>query len=763
MSWRDTIKEIPQEQPSWKNTVREENEVSPEVGFGEAALKSGLQSATFGTSDEIIGAINALARAKEKAQKGEGFLDKISRLYEEERDKERQFLKRAEEEAPVGSLLGGLAGGFVLPGKWLAEGGVIGKQVASAAPKFLGKTIPAMITGGAEAGALYGYGTSEKETLPEQIDDAVSSAKSGAVLGGALGVAGKALGGLGSLIGQASPRIKGAFERGKQGVDITSPGFEKNVIEGIQKESGELAGVLSKEKSAIEKNIASGEKEAFNILQKSKENVSKNIDKLKQETIELLENQKELQKNQNEILYNKGQEHLRDKAIDIEKKLDGVRKDIGKEFDTIESIAMDKNVQINAIPIFNDLSEKLSSANLNEQTINKITNRIKHLNKTIDFKGFQELKREIRNLFDNDNPTIRLIGKKTYGSLNQELETSLRNQNLPELADQLKDTNFRWRTYLDMDNFFESADPLFQKFYGAPKSIKTIEKLAKTEAGSSTLRDQLKDRLSKLMPNLGEAELDEMIKLSENVAATKSSKVEVPGLVEKLSVSPEFSKKQQLLDELKSIKPKELESSELEQINKIIEEASGPESAKQFSEAISKIEAPARKTLIEQFGSTPESVKKKLMTLIPKAGEKFGSFTKQEELQDLLNIYKQNVGPEKAQKMSSKLEEIAQDIELGKTIHQTEPKLGGTSALGTAANTLSAAGTRISNFAGLKVNDLLNATPEQLAVLAKTSNKAVKDILSKLGTRDKVGRQALIFNLMQSPSYRELFDNESKE
>jgi hypothetical protein len=771
----------------WDDSSLEQPQEQEEMGMGTAALLHGLQGATFGTSDEIIGALNAIPEmVTAPRESGEGLLEKYKRLYKQERDVERAHLQQAEEEAPISSLAGGLAGGFALPGKWLAEGGLAATKLlpklaqlgpnAAKLAEVAASPVGKMVTGGAEAGALFGAGASEKEDLSGNISDAISGAKGGAVIGGTLGLAGMGVAKVAPILGKLLTKSEGAigraYKKGRKGVDILAPEFEEQVSKGVTKEADELSGLLGEEQQKIQKTIEAGEKETFDILDKTRSKVNSKLDDIQDNTIGYLENQKQIQTSKIKSGQDKLQKDLEQKAIQLQKDIDEVRIGLGKEYDEIDKLAENSGVQVNSVPIIDTIIEQLGMSGLTDSAIKNIAKKFEPEYGTMDFKSFQSLKRKLKELFDHADPLVSGTAKKAYGASSKAFELTLRKNNLNDLADQIGQTNRRWTIYSGMDDFVTGTrtQKPFNETFATPKTIKTIEKMGLPEAESISMKKQLETRLPEIMPETAPQRLEEMTKLSQDIEAAGKAKVEVPSLEEALAVDKPYQRQQQLLDELKGVKVRDIKAGtpEAQKIADIITEVHGPESSQQFLGAISKLDVPARQTFIKQFGTTPESIKKKILSLVPATGDKLGSLPKQQEIEDLLKIYSEKFGNEKAGQLKTRLEELAKDVELGRTVSgssfgsESFTKPGVAKAV--AGGGLSALGTKVSNIAGLSVHDFLTSTPGKLLeISAKTSNKLIKDILQQAGTRDKAGRQALLFNLMQNPAYREFIQTEESD
>lgn len=195
-----------------------EPEVSEEPSKLESFLRGGLQGATFGTSDEITGAGEAVA----KTIFGDDKLTDILDNYRKYRDESREAYKAAEEANPAtymtGDVLTGIGTGLLTGGAGAVAN--LGRVGARQGLKELAKQ-------GAKHGAAYGLGQSEadltKGELGEVALDTGVGATAGAALGAALPTVTKGAGKLsskvldtvkGSRLGQNFSDAKSLSERG---------------------------------------------------------------------------------------------------------------------------------------------------------------------------------------------------------------------------------------------------------------------------------------------------------------------------------------------------------------------------------------------------------------------------------------------------------------------------------------------------------------------------------------------------------------------
>lgn len=198
----------------------------------EAALRSAAQGATFGLSDEITAG----------AEAGLGYLQGkgLSDTYDKSLEESRAEYKQSEEDYPITSALGGIAGGV---GQAVALTAASGGAAAPAAIGNLGKAIGVlknvvnpiakggvlkkigtMAAAGAAQGGLTALGRSEKKGLA-RTEDLPDGVLSGAVVGGGLSILGQ---GAGKLVKSAGASISKGIDEGKY------PSFFRMIREGAR-------------------------------------------------------------------------------------------------------------------------------------------------------------------------------------------------------------------------------------------------------------------------------------------------------------------------------------------------------------------------------------------------------------------------------------------------------------------------------------------------------------------------------------------------
>jgi hypothetical protein len=146
-------------------------EARPDKGALDAFGRSALQGASFGFFDEAAAALKALAEGRETGRGGPS----LTQRYHANVGEERAQLRAAQEQHPIASTVGQLAGGAVAPGFGLGSAAGLGRGIAGAAAR------------GAGAGILSGAGASEADSVGGVVQDAAKGGLMGAAIGGTVG------------------------------------------------------------------------------------------------------------------------------------------------------------------------------------------------------------------------------------------------------------------------------------------------------------------------------------------------------------------------------------------------------------------------------------------------------------------------------------------------------------------------------------------------------------------------------------------------
>ena len=213
----ETLEEI----DLWQKASAPKAALKPTVGQGEAAIRGGLEGATFGFSDEAAGFLGATRKAIKNRD-----LSSFNRDYENIRDTERDFQRAAADQNPLTYYGSALATGLLVPGGAAKGASSVGQALARGAGI------------GAAQGALTGVGMSEADNFKDMAGDAAK----GAAIGGALGLGTSAV----LRGGDIYRGTKGAIDRAGRYADVAKAGYtqaakevaEKTNIPGVAEGAG---------------------------------------------------------------------------------------------------------------------------------------------------------------------------------------------------------------------------------------------------------------------------------------------------------------------------------------------------------------------------------------------------------------------------------------------------------------------------------------------------------------------------------------------
>jgi hypothetical protein len=170
--------------------------------YKPGAANALLHGLTFGTSDEMLGAMSAVG------DRIGGNRRPFSELYEGRVGEERARLRDAREASPVGSTIADIGGSVFSGGVGAKLGlaalrGIGGAASAAAAPATAAGRVALGAAGGASAGAASGYADGEGSTM-----DRLRSAGRGAAFGG---VAGGVASGIVPMVSAGIRQMRDAF------------------------------------------------------------------------------------------------------------------------------------------------------------------------------------------------------------------------------------------------------------------------------------------------------------------------------------------------------------------------------------------------------------------------------------------------------------------------------------------------------------------------------------------------------------------------
>ena len=267
---------------------------SEDPGQLEALARGTAQGASFGTADELTGAVAGSPTGAFKTIAnllGADYNDADVQAYKQRRDEARAAYKAAEEAHPVTSLVGNIAGGIV-PAAFTGGAGELTNL------QHLAKV-------GALEGAAYGGGQSEAENLGGLAKDTALGGAVGGALGATTGQLGKFLmGNAGDVARGVTPaskavkgvipdlaesklggRLKGFFQAGKEGIDTSSEAAEaaRGVLN--KEEAGKILDVAQKKSEEVGKAIGAKVEAAGPFKPKTLEEVMPQLPQVVQEEV----------------------------------------------------------------------------------------------------------------------------------------------------------------------------------------------------------------------------------------------------------------------------------------------------------------------------------------------------------------------------------------------------------------------------------------------------------------------------------------------
>lgn len=182
-----------------KDPRTQPEEPEEEISKLQSGLSGAAQELSLGFGDEIAGGVSA---AYDKIT---GDDRDISEIYEENRNKVREYFKSAEEQNPGSYLTGQLGGGAA---SLLIPGGALSKAAKLAGAT--GKTATAAkVLSAPVAGAVYGGAAGAGHAESDTVGAALSGAALGAAIPAGLGAAGKVLKGGGTMLGTTLTGVPG--------------------------------------------------------------------------------------------------------------------------------------------------------------------------------------------------------------------------------------------------------------------------------------------------------------------------------------------------------------------------------------------------------------------------------------------------------------------------------------------------------------------------------------------------------------------------
>lgn len=811
MAAEDDWEELPLEQSTrttasqkddWEEVPQEE-----EASFGKSLAETGTgllrgaeQGATLGFADELGAFIDRKIMENELGKMGLES-DQLNAKAQAEKAKQEQDIleanraeyKAAQEAAPIaygtGQLAGSVATGMATGG--LGAGGGIARQSLVSAAE----------------GGLTGYGASEAKTLGEALPEIAT----GTVVGGLAPAAGKyvlapaakmamapvkAVGkSIKNVVGDIGEAeifkdIKKGFNYGEQkGTTLFS---EKPAEEASQKLQGALEeglGVVSKAKQeALEATkqadeiIAAKTKDA----QKKIEQEIANVDALEQQNKKLLQQEKQVFESGKSSDINRLNKEVDKNARELSNKYGTLYKSLGSTRKKIVEELDKQGVKVDTLPFEENLRRLFGDITTDENTGRAVFSNMKNINAAdtqkvgsildsirqyqgeIPYSKIEELKDILQKYaYGRGGLTdeSKIAVKSLYDSMNESINTSLKNQGLENVVTNLEQINKGFRTlYKAQDIGFEKlgAEELisgtgYQKFsrqvgseqytpqFGEQKErlLANIQELMQSSAVSAQQKQELQavlDQATKTSKELTETEAKQFTKELEQIQQP-SKAIDKEAITQEVMGSPEMQSAQQKMAQVQNV-----EQVFGDLLTRGTKEARLPSKALATAEVAG---ADKYASKIAELNKAKEAIKNlapenadELIKKIDDAIEEVGFMSRTGRSIPIGDITSQATGGPRALAVKGASALGVAKRELKEQIKQATPE-----GLKAAARALRSGASGIS---------------KQGAKVGSTTKEAFAQMLDKASENpDKIARAATIYMLLQDPKYREI--TESKE
>lgn len=735
------------------DVVQEHTESEP-ISKMESFGKGIQEGGTLGFADELQGGVEASADKVHQFLNALGLtgpsVSQVNEqtnapgpkstldLYREARDKSRQEMAAAQQANP-GSFLGGAVAGGVatipaLPGKvvaplgqaaegagWLAR---MGKAAANAAP--LSAVASA---GGSNSDVLSDPGQVAKDVaLGTPVGMGTAGVIQGAVIDPVIAGA--------NLAGKAVPNvIKTAFNRGRQGIDTTGDEFYNATNKGVNDVVNEVS---------------------LPILEQSQKQVSEHANKMVNldEQINVLKNQQaeslKLGQARNVAQNAKDIQAINQKTVqaakNTQKYLGDVKKTLGSAFDDIDTAAQATGINPDMGPAMDGLQDTLwHQSGLPEGEIQSI---VKKMWSTIDNKdgvqGFKNFKQVLSNYFEHANPVVRRAAKQAYGRLKNDYAQALEQGGYGQIAQDMAETNKRWGALSELQEEFVdnlNRNRITNEIQASPDTINAMANFAGKDPKQLAKSEYMSNLMNTADPQGAKPVLNQLSALADETAAVKAGPEELQQLP-----NPELERLQALLNQTKKVD----------------------------SAPIPGVDLP-----MDEIG-----MKKNLTNLLPKQGMNSGNDNAENTLSGIFDFLKSSKGSEYVDGLKSRLKPLNEDVALRNAqggLTEGVPlsgrdlltrSLGGTTKVaniaGRTAKSVSDTANKVNEFVSKDilhrgVQQISDYTPQEMTQLATRfsssgtmEGEAFARVLESAKGKNNISKNAIIFGLMQQPSFREM-------
>lgn len=788
--------------PSTKTEAPEESSfLRSAKETGEGLLRGAEQGATLGFADEL-GAFLENYRMRSELERMGLDPNKLNAKAQAEKAKQeeatlqanREEYRKAQEAAPIAygaaQIGGAVATGMATGG--LGAGGGLARQSAMSALE----------------GGLTGYGSSEAKTLEQALPEIAT----GTVLGGIAPAAGKyvlapaakmAMAPVKAGVSVAKKTLKDlgeaeifkdigkGFKYGEQkGTTLFSEKPAEEASQKLQSALEEGLGVVSKAKQeALEATkradelIASKTKDA----QKKIEQELASVDALEKQNKKLLQQEKQVFESGKTQDINRLNKQADKNARDLANKYSTLYRSLGSTRAKIVEELDKQGVKVDTLPFEENLRRLFGDITTDENTGRAVFSNMKNINAAdtqkvgtildsirqyqgeIPYSKIEELKDILQKYaYGRGGLTdeSKIAVKSLYDSMNESINTSLKNQGLDNVVTNLEQINKGFRT------LYKAQDIGFEKL-GAEELISgTGYQKFSRQVGSEQYTPQFGEQKEKLLANIQE--------LMQSPAISAQQKQELQAVLDQATrTSRELTETEarQFTKELEQIQ-KPSTTVDREAITKEVMESPEMQASQQKMAQVQNVEQVFGDLLTK--GTKEARLPSRALTTAEVAGaDKYAA--KIAELNRAKEAIK-NLAPENADELIKKIDDAIEEVGFMSRTGRSVPIGDITSQATGGPRALAVKGASFAGAAKKELKDQIKqATPEGLKAAARTirnlssglgkqgakagatTREAFAQMLDKAADNpDKIARQATMFMLLQDPKYREITEENNE-
>lgn len=792
--------------PKYEDT----EEIVDGISKVDSAIEGGRHGVSMGTSDEIGGLVGAGLDKTQQLLNALGLADKspsqvntelakqgvtgdvgpedLLSTYRQYRDEERSKMDAAQRTNPGsflgGSIAGGLASTLFVPGAISAPLGQAAKNAS---------LLTKVGTGAANAlpmGLIAGLGAGESDLTDGDVSGAVGDTLIGGALAagtggaiplvsagakGAIPLVGAGAKGAKNLIGKIIPdEVKGAYELGKQGINVVGQEFYdattgkvRSIVDKVSDVLGKkvkgqhdlLADEVAKKEATSAKEIASLDNQILNVEKDVKSAVSRG-----QERAAVQSSKDIVQQQKNELAI----------AEKVQSRIAQLRKRLGKNYDRIDKAAEKLDIVPDSNGVVKNLIDDITmNSEMGDQKVASLTKEMLNYADAKTPQATQQLKDRLTKLFNHENRAVSSAAKKAYADLRNSYLQAFNDAGYDSLANKLVENNKRWSTAAKLeDNYFSNVRKIGE--IADRDSLSTVAKFGGKDSKQVADANEVSQLLGILDPKQAPGLVKSMSRVAdEGLELSGPSGMKRLGLVddkmqELILPNPELSRLENLSAQVK----------EAAKMN-----AATPEQLK----LASSIEG------LPLNVSDPDALNRQLTNLLPKYGTKSGDNVAENQLQDLFKTLAKDQGDDFVNATKSEIASANKDLAIRDVINAPKnlnfTRAGLSGAVGTTvggpvvgatagaasglADKILGGATGLANKAGLATSDsklllqngikyLSDASPEALKTFSQRLAGVGKQgaeyalVLAQAADKNSQSRNAIIFGLMQQPTFRDL-------